>query len=338
MKNKILILLIALTVLLFQACKKDRTIVYVTNPSNPIIPVVTPPSSFTTLKAFFNTFRPQQQAFSFDNSVGGTVRGDKGMTFTFAASSFRTSANVPVVGVVKINLIEVNRYAEMLGTGAFTEATNGILGSAAMFNITATQNGQTVYLVKPIQTSIPVNLDANLANIKKFTGKINISANNDTVVKWTSDTAFFYNADSTSKVYDSLKKVYEDKRIIKFTIKTLGWCNLDAYYNSPTGNQVVATFTGINNILNAQVYMKIDNDGLKGLIPLFYDASKDEFNSSAYKLPPNWTIHLITLVKDKDKRVYIEDKKVVNSGVTTNFSKLKEISDADLETFFNSLN
>jgi hypothetical protein len=44
------------------------------------------------------------------------------------------------------------------------------------------------------------------------------------------------------------------------------------------------------------------------------------------------------LVKDKDKRVYIEDKKVVNAGVTTNFSKLKEISDADLETFFNSLN
>jgi hypothetical protein len=338
MKNKILILLMSVTVLLFQACKKDRTTVYVTTPSNPITPVVIPPSSFTTLKAFMNTLRPQIQAFSFDNSVGGTVRGDKGMTFTFAASSFRNASNVPVVGVVKINLIEVNRYTEMLGTGAFTEATNGLLSSAAMFNITATQNGQTVYLVKPFQASIPVNLDADLTNIKKFTGVINISANNDTIVKWASDTSFFFNIDSTSSVYDSLKKVYEDKRIIKFTIKTLGWCNLDAYINNATGNQVVASFTGINNILNAQVYMKIDNDGLKGLIPLYYDATKDEFNSSYYKLPPTWTIHLITLVKDKDKRVYIEDKKVVNAGVTTNFSKLKEISDADLETFFNSLN
>lgn len=338
MKNIIISLFFLLAIMLFQACKKDRTIVYVTSSSTPSKPVLPAPSSFPSLKAFMNTLKPKPQSFAVNNANGGTVRGDKGMTFQFAASSFTDANGTPISGAVQVRLIEVNRYAEMLGTGAFTEAYNGLLSSAAMFNITASQNGQTVYLAKPIQTSIPVNLDANLTNIKKFTGFVNISGNNDTTVKWSSDTSFFFNADSTSSVYDSLKKVYEDKRIIKFTLKTLGWCNLDAYVNNPSGNQVVASFTGINNILNAQVYMKIDNDGLKGLIPLFYDATKDEFNSSSYKLPPNWTIHLITLVKDKDKRVYIEDKKVVNSGVTTNFSKLKEISDTDLEAFFNSLN
>lgn len=334
MKNKILLLSLALVVVLVYACKKDRTIVYQTNST----PIPAPASSFATLKAFLNTLKPFQQTFNFDNATGGVVVGDKGMTFNFPASSFNNASNMPVTGAVQIKLVEVNRYAEMLGTGAFTEATNGLLSSAAMFNITATQNGQPVYLVKQIQTSIPVNLDADLTNIKKFSGLINISASNDTTVKWKSDTSFFYNIDSSSMVYDSLKKIYENKRIIKFPIKSLGWCNLDAYVNNPSGNTVVASFTGINNILNAQVYMKIDNDGLKGLIPLFYDPAKDEFSSNSYKLPPTWTIHLITLVKDKDLRVYIEDKKVVNTGVSTNFSKLKEISDKDLETFFNNLN
>lgn len=331
MKKKSLIQLMSVTVLLFLACKKDQTIVFNTNPTVPL-------SSFTTLKGFFNTLKPQRQVFSFDNSVGGKVIGDKGMTFTFAASSFRTSANVPVVGAVKINLIEVNQYKEMLGTGAFTEATDGILGSAAMFHISATQNGQPVYLSKPIQTSIPVNLNADLSKIKKFTGVENISVDNDTVLKWAEDSVFDYNLDSISMVYDSLEKEYEKKRIIKFEIYKLGWCNLDAYWNSSTGNPVVTSFTGINRILSAEVYMRIDTDGLKGLIPLYYDASTDEFNSSNYKLPPTWTIHLITLVKDKDMRVYIEDRKVVNSGVTHIFSNLKEISDADLKTFFDNLN
>jgi hypothetical protein len=89
--------------------------------------------------------------------------------------------------------------------------------------------------------------------------------------------------------------------------------------------------------LNAEVYMKLNQNNLKGFYKLWYDGTKDEFNSTGYNLPPGWNIHIIVLVKDKDGKVYKEDRTISNGNTTHNFSNLKEIADADLESFFKAL-
>jgi hypothetical protein len=336
MKNKIVFAAIILAVTLgFFACKKDRTTVFVNNKPNNS----TPASKFSTMSSFYKTLRPQTQSFQVDAVAGGTVRGDKGMTFQFAPNSFRTYSGAAVTGKVNISLIEVTRYAEMMGTSARTEAFNGVLGSAAMFNIIATQNGQPLLTSNVIKTSIPVNKDADLTNIKKFEGIIVPDTAQDTTIKWDTDSIpFKFNADSLKQVYDSLMKIWEEKRIVKFDLYIFGWCNLDMYYNSPTGCPIRVTYTGITNLLSAEVYMKLNQSNLKGLYRLSYDQTKDEFNSTYFNLPPGWNIHIIVLLKDKNKKVYKEDRIITNAVTVHNFSNLKEISDDDLEAFFKGLN
>lgn len=336
MKNKSLVLMIAcaLGVLCsFTACKKDRTTVFVNQSSGGGGGGT---SRFATMSAFYRTLKPAEQSFSINASTGGSFRGKRGLKFKFAPNAFVDNMGNPVTGDVRIRLTEVTNYAEMMGTGARTEAVNGILGSAAMFNITATKNGQPLNLAIPMQASIPVNESASLTNIKLFTG--DITSQKDSSISWTPlDSGFRFNADSLSNVYDSLKKEYERKRIVTFDLYTFGWCNLDAYYNSPSGFSVRATFEGITDILNAECYIKLNQDGLKGLYRLTYDLLTKEFNSTNYNLPPGWNIHLILLVKDNNKKVYIEDRIISNGSNIHHFSNLKEISDAYLETFFKGL-
>jgi hypothetical protein len=318
----------------FMACKKDRTTVFVNQTAGGGGGGST--SKFASMSAFYRTLKPAELSFSVNVASGGSIRGKRGMKFKFAPNAFMDNMGNPVTGDVRIRLTEVSNYAEMLGTGARTEAVNGILGSAAMFNITATKNGQPVVLSIPMQASIPVNENASLSNIELFSG--NITSQKDSSIRWTPlDSGFRYNADSLSNVYDSLKKEYERKRIVTFDLYTFGWCNLDAYYNSSSGFPIKATFEGITNILNAECYMKLNQDDLKGLYRLTYDTVSDEFNSTNYNLPPGWNIHLILLVKDNNKKVYIEDRIISNGSSTQHFSNLKEISDADLETFFKGL-
>ncbi len=338
MKNSFSFLIVFLTFCcFFYACKKDRTTVYVNN-TPVVIPVIPTVSQFVTLSSFYKTMRPSVQSFGVDMATGGTVRGDRGYTLQFTPNAFMDMSGKPVTGTVKIELTEVTNYAEMVGTGALTEANNGVLASAGMFNVRATKNGQEVYLTTSIKASIPVNKDADISNIKLFNGNPTVTNTKDTSVKWFTDSIpFKFNADSMKQVYDSLKKIWEEKRIIKFDLNFCGWCNLDAYYNSSTGNKIKCKFTGISNILNAEVFMKLNQGNLKGLYRLTYDQTQDEFTSTYYNLPPDWNIHLIVLVKDKDKKVYVEDRTFVNSGTLQTFSNLKEISDADLETFFKGL-
>ncbi|MBC7425183.1 MAG: hypothetical protein H7321_01505 [Bacteroidia bacterium] len=316
----------------FHACKKDRTnVVYESKPA-------IQSSNYATLASFYKTMRPQTQTFEIDGSAGGLIRGNRGMEFRIAPNTFVNNQGIPVTGKVKITLIEVTNYAEMMGTGARTEAIDGILGSAAMFNINATNNGVIVYPSMPIKAAIPINKDININNVNNFTGVVTLNNNNDTTIKWVKDSIkVVYNADSINRVYDSLLKVYNEKRIVKFDLYVCGWCNLDAYYNDPSGFPIKCTFSGISDVVSSEAYIKLNEQYLKGFYRLEYDDVKKQFSSTYYNLPSGWKINIIVLLKDKNKKVYMQDMVISNDGKVYDFTQFAEISDANLESYFKSL-
>jgi hypothetical protein len=322
------ILLTIAAVSFMASCKKEI---------KPVAKATPVKSSFYDFTHWKSALTDPIQNFQLDASKGGTIRGDRGYTFTIAPSSLKDRNGNTVSGTVKVELIEVTNVIEMMATGAQTEAVDGILGSAGMFKLEITQNWNRLQLnkSKPIQATVTANPDAQLDNIEVFQGRSE-SDNTDTVIRWLRGNGprpLF--ADSLEEFYDSLKMVWEKKRVIKFELTFLGWCNLDAYFNSPTGESIQVKVSGVEDHIDTRVIMHLIQNNLKGLIdlnPIKNVNNPIDYTSKPYNLPLGWEIRIIVVTRDKDYNLSYETRTITNTqGIVHEFKNLKPISDKDLE-------
>lgn len=123
----------------FQACKKDRTVVYITPSNNtPNTPVV----NFTvSILSNFKKSAPVLQRFTINAATGQWVIGAKGCRFYFPANSLLNMGNIAVTGTADIELIEYMNKADMLFSGVTVGSGNQLLESGGMFYLIAKQNG-----------------------------------------------------------------------------------------------------------------------------------------------------------------------------------------------------
>lgn len=300
-------------------------------------------SNFNSFTRWKSALPIQTQSFKLDASKGGTIRGDRGYTFTIAPSSLKDWDGNNVSGIVNVELIEVTTATEMLATGAQTEAVDGILGSAGMFNLRITQNWNPLQLdkSKPIQAMVTADPNAQLDNIEVFQGQSQSNLG-DTIIRWLSSNGprpVF--SDSLEEFYDSLELIWKEKRAIKFELTFLGWCNLDAYLNSPTGENIQVKVPGVENHIDTRVIMYLKQSNLKGLVdlkPIDNGKNPTDYQTKPYNLPLGWEIRIIVVSRDKDNNLTYETRTITNNqGIVHEFKNLKPISDKDLEDFFKSL-
>ena len=139
MKNKNLIMAIMMVLLILNACKKDRTTVYITTPNNnPKVPVVN--YSVGILSAFKKS-APALQKFTINAAGAQWVIGAKGCRFYFPANSLIDQNGNAVTGIIDIELIEYMNKADMLFSGVTVGSGNQLLESGGMFYLMAKQNG-----------------------------------------------------------------------------------------------------------------------------------------------------------------------------------------------------
>lgn len=155
MKTKIVSIatILIMAVLIFQACKKDRTTVLITNPSSN---TNTTSAKFNALKAFSNA-APSLQSFTLNATSGGWITGAKGCRFYFPANALLTKTNMPVTGNVTIELKEYMNKADMLFSGVTVSSGTQLLESGGMFYVMAKQAGAELHLKNGVgfQISIP---------------------------------------------------------------------------------------------------------------------------------------------------------------------------------------
>ncbi len=325
-----------ITSVIVLACKKDKVI---------IIQDGSPKTSkFNSFNSWKSSLKDPVQNFKVNGSAGTTIVGDRGYRFYFAPGSLLDNMGKPITGTVNVKLTEVTNPADMLATGARTEAVDGILGSAGMFNLELNYNGNPAYInpSKPVKAEVMSNPDADLSNVKVFNGQLQSDSTGDTTVKWRNqDSSFqkYLNYDSLKKVYDSIQKEYLQKRCIKFDLYFGNWCNLDAYFNSPTGAPVRVKAENTKGNKDTRVFMYLTNSNLKGFYELRRDITDpEEFNSTYYNLPIGWKMLIVVVTRTQKDEVQFETKEVTNASGTVHVLKNRiGITDENLEKFFRSL-
>lgn len=331
-KNSMLVksfTIMILTVLCFFACKKDH---------------LSQKSAYASFSKWSKTMAPPKQKFTVNLTTGGTIVGDHGYQFYFAPGSLMDQSFQPITGNVEVTLTEVTSVTEMIGSGAGTKAYDGILGSAGMFNLTLKKGGQDVYINpnKPVKAQVMADPNADMSGVTIFKGYQVPDTFSDTSVYWypkKDSVKTQINWDSFKRVYDSIAKVYKEKRCLKFDLNFSGWCNLDAYYNSPSGAEIVVKAEGTASNFETRVFMYLNQNNLKGFYELYPDNSqKEQYSSQNYNLPIGWTMKIIVVTRTESKELKYEARTITNASSTVHtFNSLKTVSDDDLETFFKSL-
>lgn len=316
------------------ACKKDKNVV-INDGGNKII------SKYASFSKFTKTMGPAAQKFKLNLTTGGTIVGDHGYRFYFAPGSLINQSGMTVTGLVDIVLTEVTNVAEMLGSGARTEAFNGILGSAGMFNLQLSQGGAELYInpAKPVKAEVMADPNVNMDGVKLFEGVETTDTLKDTTVKWRGldSVNVKINYDSLKQVWDSIQKAYLQKRCIKFDLYFASWCNLDAYYNSPSGQSIDIVASGTSGSTETRVFLSIKERSLKAFYEVRNWGSTDpeKYSCSPYNLPIGWKIRIIVVTRTSAGEVKYAYKDIVNAtGAVHTFSSYTTISDADLEAFF----
>lgn len=332
-----LLLAISGTLLLLGSCKKDKTVI---DPGSSKLK-----SAYTNFSQWRQSLAAPTQKFRLDMAKGGTIRGDRGYEFTIRPGTLVDGSNNAITGNVDIELIEVTNAYEMLATGAGTWAGDGILGSVGMFSLNISQNGQPVNVNRnqPIQAMVTANPNASMQDVRLFRGVVDDSTFNDFAVQWwRQNDSTRFNADSLRDVWDSIQKSFNRKRCIRFELNFLSWCNLDKYWNNPNGEAIVVHIPGTADHHDTKVYMYLEQENLKGLVPMLYNGlginNQRIFNSNMYKLPLGWNIRIIVVTRDNDYNLFYETRMITNAtGAVHEFKDLKSVSDLDLEKFFRGL-
>ena len=314
--------------LVFLGCKKEPETLFISK-TNPV-----PTVAYTSPRDFNLKMMPATQSFKIDASKAIKITTASGSTFSFDAGSFYNTSGLINSGNIDIKITEVNKTSEMMATGAGTEATNGILASAGMFKIEASMNGTPValYMLRPIKVEIPASNDAKVDGFKLFKGIENSTKDKVTWVEAPQD---------SSGTSDSIRlEKIGQKKIFSFRLNFLNWCNLDRFFNATGGESIRVKIEGDYGNLNTNVYVLFTlPDGPKGMVQLFSNQDKKEWNTSNYNLPYNNKYTLIcTAINLVTKQLeYAIMDMQHQADKTYTFEKLTPISEEDLEAKFKAL-
>ncbi|MBL7900058.1 MAG: hypothetical protein JNJ99_16070 [Crocinitomicaceae bacterium] len=215
MKNLLLISIIG-TGLIFTGCKKDE---------------VPPPAPTSNLSNVFNdNLDDAKQSFTINASTYNQFTGANGVIVAIPANSFEDASGNIISGNVSIQLIEILDQSSMILMGMPTTSNGDILVSGGQMNLTATQNGNIVYLADNAYVSVMVPTTQFDYNMQLFDGVAQTDGSVDWILSTDDSTGF---SDSVSFVPDSTGGGFFGGYYgFNWTDSTLGWINLDYFYYS----------------------------------------------------------------------------------------------------------
>jgi len=243
-----LVMSIALSAFLF-SCSKTNT------------PVSSTIVASASMDSIFNILRLHSATFNVDAVGGGTFYGNSGTRYTFFGNSFQTASGTTVTGTVQVQVCEYLQKGDMLFSKMLPISNKEPLISGGEINVSATQNGQSVYL-KPYnyfvanvpQSTVPP------AGMAFFSGQPNTDTTQNKV-NWLKIDSSSHNiaqiigpgGDTLSIISDSLKE-----------------CNADQFMTAPNYQTftVTALVTGATVPGSSGVFAYALYDNYKAVWPL----------------------------------------------------------------------
>lgn len=296
------------------SCKKDDPI----TPNNP-----DPTGNSQALKNYFSDKEANAvQTFTIDATLNQSITGSNGTVVNFYPNSFVTSNGTPVTGNVEIKLIEIYKKSDMI---RMNKPTMGNLFGGGMaplisggeFKVTASQNGQEVFLAPGMSYNViapaPNGIDPNME----------IFYGNES-----GDTLTWNQADS-SLVFGEQGSYYG-------YFDSLNWVNFDYFMNDPNPQTTVQVQipTGFTNQTCA---MYVSFDGLNS-ITSFYNYSGGIYTSAPnYTLPIGTEVHFVAMaIIGGVPHVAIVPSTIVDNHLEV-ITELTATTDSQFETDLNNL-
>lgn len=276
MKLKNLSLLMLGAALTLTACKKEDPI----EEEDPNTPAEAQPDAAQLINFFTNNNTSAKQTFTIDAASPSLITGNQGTTIQFSPNSFEDATGSSVTGNVDIELIEIYNKKDMLFLNKQTLGdNNGNLSpliSGGEFNVTASQNGNEVFL-KPwysynASVAAPSGVDPNMDVFYQN------SVTDDTLTWTQADSSLIWGQGGAYDVY----------------FDSLGWVNCDYFMNQP-GNQTSVSVNVPVGYDNTNCAVFISFDGYNSLTSIYNFTGGNFTTGSYYTIPEGLAVHFIAM-------------------------------------------
>tara|TARA_R110002033_G_scaffold113188_3_gene158415 strand:+ start:384 stop:1403 length:1020 start_codon:yes stop_codon:yes gene_type:complete len=338
MKNSKQILgLFLMTAALMTSCQKndngDNDI------SNIIIERATP-QGFTDLKA--TALENLKQNFQVDVDGSGTFTTQKGVEITINGSCLANNGNA-VTGMVDVEVIELFERGTMLVTNKTTmglSPTGGkeLLVTGGEFFIEATQNGQVLQLICPMQVLVPTALTGGDDNgMTLWDGIIGMDCDLETGcddVTWVEQ-----KRDGQGAGIDIGQGAAGQSLYAAF-FSNFGWTNVDRFWSDPRPKTKLwaAVPEGFDNG-NCALYLSYNGEAGSLANLDAYDSETGLFSEHTGIIPIGLECHVIFISEDNGNWVYaINPVTIIADGtIVIEESDLSTTTESQLITMINAL-
>ena len=303
MKNSKQILgLFLMTVALITSCQKDA------NGDNDILDVTierASPQDFTDLKA--TAIENLTQTFQIDVDGSGTFTTEKGVEITINGSCLANNGNA-VTGMVDVEVIELFDKGTMLATNKTTmglSPTGGkeLLVTGGEFFIEATQNGQPLQLICPMQVLVPTALTGgDDTGMTLWDGLIGMDCAIETGcddVTWVEQ-----KRDGIGAGIDIGQGAAGQSLYVAF-FSNFGWTNVDRFWSDPRPKTKLwaAVPEGFDNG-NCALYLSYNGEAGSLANLDAYDPETGLFSEHTGIIPIGLECHVIFVSEDNGNWVY----------------------------------
>ena len=174
-----------------------------------------------SVEDFHGKNRQDQQLFTINASNGNTVSASKGTKLYLPPNGFVTRDGRPVSGNIKVAIKEIYTPMEMILNNMPTTSNGRLLESGGEFQITATQNTDTLQLAPGtfIKITIP-DLGRNMQGMQVFNGVANPAG----TIDWIPNTTLGNVVVRDSTLFSNTNLFCDD----------INWINCDKFVNEPT--------------------------------------------------------------------------------------------------------
>ncbi|MCM4173951.1 hypothetical protein DHD32_20995 [Arenibacter sp. TNZ] len=338
MKNAKQILgLFLMTAALITSCQKD------TNRDTDledIIPVRATPQDFTDLKA--SSMENLKQTFQIDVDGSGTFTTENGVEITMNGSCLANNGS-SVSGMVDVEVIELFDRGRMLATNKTTmgltpTGDKALLVTGGEFFIEATQNGDVLQLICPIQVIVPTALTGGDDNdMTLWDGIIGMDCEIETGcddVTWVEQ-----KRDGQNQGLDIGQGASGQSSYMAF-FNNFGWTNVDRFWSDPRPktNLLAEVPEGFNNE-NCALYLSYNGEAGSLANLDAYDPETGLFSEHTGIIPIGLECHVIFVSEDNGSWLYaINPVTIVADGtIVITESDLATTTESQLITMINAL-
>ncbi|MCX2680337.1 hypothetical protein OOZ15_10330 [Galbibacter sp. EGI 63066] len=269
--------------------------------------------AFTQIKE--QALENQRQHFQFSAEDGtGSFTSNSGVEININASCLEKAGDA-VTGDIDVEFVELFEKGNMLSTnkptmGRLPSGDKAMLVSGGEFYINATQDGEQIDLICPLQLIVPADLTGGEdQDMTLWTGTID------------EDDNLTWDEEEEDGVHDGAAgqggDVFVEGPTYYAFVGEFGWTNVDRFYNDPRPKTTlkVSVPEGYNKT-NSTVYLSYDGEpnALANLDTFLSD--EGVFSEHYGQIPIGLEVHVIFATEDEgDWRYAIKSATIVENGV-----------------------